>query len=157
MLVSAGLLKNFLRDSCMKSFLGTVTSGYGMATPNLHPVMALIESRIGLPNLVPGTLNVSIPEEYIVPADALILPEEYPYNKQSNLGETIKLQRCLVAGYKGLVVRPDSHELGAGQFHGKAYLELMGQVHFRDVLGLTDGSTVAIQVEGDDLWWRSGK
>lgn len=140
----------------MKLFLGTVTSGYGMATPNLNPVMSLIESRIGLPNLVAGTLNVHIPDEYIVPADALILPSEYPYNRQSHLGETIKLQRCLVAGYKGIVIRPDSHELGSGQFHGKAYLELMGQIHFRITLGLVDGSVVEVQVEGNGQWWNSG-
>ena len=130
----------------MKTFVGTVTSGYGMATPNLNPVILLIENRIGLPDLVPGTLNVIIPEDYIVMADALILPGEYPYNRQSNLGETIKLQRCLVAGYKAIIVRPDSHELGDGQFHGKAYLELMGQIHFRTALHLIDGSTVEIQV-----------
>jgi CTP-dependent riboflavin kinase len=141
----------------MKLFLGTVTSGYGMATPNLNPVMSLIESRIGLSNLVPGTLNVSIPEDYIVPADALILPHEYPYNEQSHLGETIKLRRSLVAGYKAVIVRPDSHEIGAGQFHGKACLELMGQIHFRSALNLSDGSLIEVQVEGDALWWNSGK
>lgn len=141
----------------MKLFRGTVTTGYGMATPNLNPVMSLIASRISLPNLVPGTLNVHIPEEYIVPADAVLLPEEYPYNRRSGLGETIKLQRCLVAGYKALIVRPDSHELGAGQFHGRTYLELMGQIHFRTTLRLTDGSVVEVQVEGDDLWWNSGQ
>ena len=135
----------------MKLFLGTVTTGFGMATANLNPVISLIESRIGLPSLVPGTLNVSLPEEYIVPADALILPHEYPFNKQSNLGETIKLQRCLVSGYKAIIVRPDSHEIGAGQFHGKAYLELMGQIHFRTALGLKDGSLVEVQVEVEDL------
>ena len=136
----------------MKLFLGTVTTGYGMATPNLNPVLSLIESRIGLPDLVPGTLNVSIPEDYIVPPDALILPHEYPFNSQSNLRETIKLRRCLVAGFKGVIVRPDSHEIGAGQFHGKACLELMGQVHFRSTLGLEDGSVVEVQVEGHNLW-----
>lgn len=131
----------------MKTFVGTVISGYGMATPNLNPVIPLIESRIGLDHLVPGTLNVTIPGEYIVTADALILPDEYPFNKKSNLGETIKLQRCLVAGHQAIIVRPDSHERGDGQFHGKAYLELMGQIHFRSALGLTDGSTVEIQVQ----------
>jgi len=141
----------------MRNFSATVTTGYGMATPNLSPIMALIESRIGLPSLVPGTLNVTIPEEYIVVADALIHPREYPYNRQSNLGETIKLKRCLVAGYKALIVRPDSHELGTGHFHGKAYLELMGQIHFRKSLGLADGAVIEVQVEGDDLWWHSGR
>lgn len=141
----------------MKVFLGTVTSGYGMATPNLNPVMSLIESRMGLPRLVRGTLNVSLAEDYIVPADALILPHEYPYNQLSRLGETIKLQRGLVSGYKAIIVRPDSHELGTGQFHGKAYLELMGQIQFRSALGLEDGSLVEVQVEGGDSWWHSGR
>ncbi|MGH9740983.1 MAG: DUF120 domain-containing protein [Candidatus Acidiferrum sp.] len=140
----------------MKIFPATVTTGYGMATANLSPVLSLIEARIGLPNLVPGTLNVSLPEDYVVLADALIHPDEYPYNRQSGLRETIKLQRCLVANYKAVVVRPDSHELGSGQFHGKAYLELMGQIHFRESLGLTDGSVIEVQVEGDDAWSRSG-
>ncbi|MGB7281884.1 MAG: DUF120 domain-containing protein [Candidatus Acidiferrum sp.] len=140
----------------MRIFPGTVTTGYGMATLNLSPVMSLIESRIGLPNLIPGTLNVSIPEDYIVPANALILPHEYPYNQQSHLGETIKLQRCLVSGYHAIIVRPDSHEID-GQFHGKAYLELMGQIHFRSVLGLQDGGIIEVQVEGDNRWWSLGK
>ncbi|MGC2526610.1 MAG: DUF120 domain-containing protein [Candidatus Acidiferrum sp.] len=141
----------------MKLLLGTVTSGYGMATANLNPVMALIAARTGLADLVPGTLNVTLREDYIVPADALILPHEYPYNQHSHLGETIKLQRSLVSGYKAIIVRPDSHEIGAGQFHGKAYLELMGQIHFRSALGLQDGSIVEVQVEGGDLLWLSGK
>jgi CTP-dependent riboflavin kinase len=140
----------------MKVFTGTVTSGYGMAAGNLDPVMPLIEQRTGLLHLVRGTLNVTIPEEYIVRADALVLPDEYPYNKVSGLRETIKFQRCLIAEYRGLIVRPDSHELGAGQFHGKAYLELMGQKNFREALNLSNGSTVEVQVEGDDAWWQSG-
>jgi CTP-dependent riboflavin kinase len=141
----------------MKLFRGAVTTGYGMATANLDPVMKLIEARTGLKNLVSGTLNVIIPEDYIVRADALVLPGEYPYNKISNLGETIKFQRCLVAGYKGLIVRPDTHEIGDGQFHGKAYLELMGQINFRHALALQDGDAVEVQVEDDHLWWASGK
>jgi CTP-dependent riboflavin kinase len=139
-----------------KAFIGIVTNGYGVAARNLDPVMALIEARTGLANLVRGTLNVNISEEYIVRADALINPDEYPLNMQTNSRETIKLQRCLVAGHKGLIMRPDSHEIGAGQFHGKSHLELMGQKHFRRVLGLTDKSEVDVQVEGDDAWWQSG-
>jgi CTP-dependent riboflavin kinase len=140
----------------MRVFAGTVTTGYGMAARNLDPVMSLIEQRAGLLHLVRGTLNVTIREEYIVRPDAVVLPEEYPFNKESGLHETIKFQRCLVAGHRGLIVRPDTHELGAGQFHGKSYLELMGQKNFREALALTDGSAVEVQVEGDDAWWHSG-
>jgi hypothetical protein len=60
----------------MKVFIGIVTAGYGVAARNLDPVMALIESRTGLANLVRGTLNVNISDEYIVRADALINPDE---------------------------------------------------------------------------------
>jgi CTP-dependent riboflavin kinase len=140
----------------MKVFRGQVTSGYGEATPNLTPVMQLIEQRTGLTKLVPGTLNVTIAEEYIVRADAFIHPDEYPRNQKMNDHETIKLQRCIVAGYKALIMRPDSHELGTGQYHGKKYLELMGQRNFRDTLNLVDASYVEVEVEGDDEWWRTG-
>ena len=141
----------------MKVFTGTVTGGYNVAARNLEPVMGLIEARTGFARLVRGTLNVNIPEEYIVRPDALINPDEYPLNKEMNARETIKLQRCLVAGHKGLIMRPDSHELGAGQYHGKSHLELMGQRNFRETLGLIDGSVVEVQVEGNDEWWSAGK
>jgi hypothetical protein len=141
----------------MRVFMGKIaTGGYHAAAGNLAPIMAMIESRTGLPSLVPGTLNVDIAQEYIVKPDALVSPDEYPLNEHAHTRETIKLQRCLVGGYKGLIMRPDSHELGAGQFHGKSHLELMGQKHFRTALGLTDGSIVKVQVEGDDDWWQSG-
>ena len=140
----------------IRSFKGTVTNGYGVATQNLNPVMHLIEARTQFLNLVPGTLNVDIPEEYIVFADAVVLPHEYPLNQTSNLNETIKFERCIVEGYKALIMRPDSHEIGDGQFHGKKHLELMGQVKFREVLGLANGSIVEVEVGGDEQWWKSG-
>jgi len=118
--------------------------------------MHLIEARTQFPNLVLGTLNVDIPEEYIVFADAVVLPHEYPLNQTSNLNETIKFERCIVEGYKALIMRPDSHEIGDGQFHGKKHLELMGQVKFREVLGLANGSIVEVEVGGDERWWKSG-
>ncbi|HJZ63139.1 MAG TPA: DUF120 domain-containing protein [Candidatus Acidoferrum sp.] len=140
----------------IRTFKGTVTNGYGVATQNLNPVMHLIEARAQFPNLVPGTLNVNIPEEYIVFADAVVLPHEYPLNQTSNLNETIKFERCILEGYKGLIMRPDSHEIGDGQFHGKKHLELMGQVNFREVLGLANGSIVEVEVGGDEKWWKGG-
>jgi hypothetical protein len=74
----------------------------------------------------------------------------------ANSRETIKLQRCLVVGYRGLIMRPDSHEIGARQFHGKSHLELMGQKNFRQALGLINESTIEVQVDGDEGWWLSG-
>ena len=53
-------------------------------------------------------------------------------------------------------MKPDSHEVGAGQFHGKSHFELMGQKNFREALDLANESLVEVQVEGDDAWWQSG-
>jgi len=139
----------------MRTILGKIANhadGYHVAPTNLKPVMHLIEDRMGLPELVQGTLNICIPQHYIVIAHAVITPTEY------GLPETVKLRRCLINGYKAIIMRPDTHEVGPshGNYHGKNHLELMGRVKFREVLRLQDGDTVNIEVDGDDDWWESG-
>src|SRR5229473_1916724 len=138
----------------MRIFHGTVRSGYGAATANLKPVLRLIESRMGMANLVGGTLNVQILEDYLVIPTTSILPHEYPLNRATGLNETIKLQRSVIGGHKAIIMRPDTHE--RGMFHGPKHLELIGAVKFRHVLGLEDGSGVDVEVEGDDAWWTAG-
>ena len=130
--------------------LANTEAGFHVAAANLNPVMHLIEERMGLTKLVSDTLNVRIPEEYVVIARAVITQEEY------GLKETVKLQRCLVEGYKGIIMRPNTHETIPGYGHGKNHLELMGRIRFREALRLRDGDTVNVEVEGDDAWWDSG-
>ena len=137
----------------MRIFHGTVRSGYGDATANLKPVLRLIESRMGMTNLIEGTLNVQIPEDYLVIPTTSILPHEYPLNLTSGLNETIKLQRCVISGHKAIIMRPDTHE--RGMFHGPKQLELIGAVKFRQVLDLADESAVKVEVEGNDSWWAA--
>jgi CTP-dependent riboflavin kinase len=137
----------------MRIIVGRVAcheEGYHVATELLNPVVHLIEERMGLADLVAGTLNVHIPEDYIVIADASIAPNEYGHN------EMLKFQRCIVEGYKAIIMRPDTHETIPGWGHGKNHFELMGQIHFRDTLGLVDGSHVRLELEGGDDWWASG-
>jgi CTP-dependent riboflavin kinase len=137
----------------MRVFHGTVKSGFGVATANLKPVLRLIESRMGTTNLVEGTLNVRILEDYFVIPTTSIQPHEYPLNIATELNETIKLQRCVIGGHKAIIMRPDTHE--RGMFHGPQHLELIGAVKFRQVLGLEDESAVDVEVEGDDSWWAA--
>jgi CTP-dependent riboflavin kinase len=134
----------------MKVLLGVVAHGFGCASP----IVRLVEERTRLTNLVPGTLNLHIPNDYIVTADALIQPEEYPLNRISGARETIKLQRCVVRGRRAIIMRPDTHET-FGWGHGTKHLELMGAVNFRDEFGLTDGATLEVEVDGDDGWWAT--
>jgi hypothetical protein len=53
-------------------------------------------------------------------------------------------------------MRPDKHETIRGYGHGKNHLEVMGRIRFREALGLQDGDTVNLEIEGDDAWWNSG-
>lgn len=124
---------------------------FGVASNNLAKVMGLIEGRTGLNGLVPGTLNVKIDREYIVKADATISQDEYGNQ------ETVKLQRCIIDGFKGLIMRPDTHESRPNWGHGKAHLEIMGCHHFKSTLNLSEKSEIRIEVEGDDNWWNGGK
>jgi CTP-dependent riboflavin kinase len=135
-----------------KKLSGVVCAGYGVASANLREVMHLIEARMGVRGLLEGTLNLQITEEYIVTPEAVIAVSEYPLNRTSGLEETIKLARCVIAGRKAIIMRPDTHETGL--FHGPAHLELMGNVNFRQTLGLNDGSSVIVEVEGDEDWWQ---
>ena len=135
----------------MRRFAGVVSKGVGHASGNLKHVMHLIEERMGLPGLVGGTLNVKIAEEYIVEADRTISREEY------GLGETIKLKRCVISGWKAIIMRPENHETVPGFGHGKTCLELMGCVKFCDTLGLENESRVTVEVEGDENWWAAAQ
>ena len=129
----------------------TGKKGFGVAGDNLALVVPLILKRTGLRSLVKGTLNLSLKAPYIVMADAVITGKEY------FSGETIKLQRCLVRGIRALIMRPDTHENTPPFGHGPAHLELLSEYHLTSELGLSPGSIVDVEVEGDEAWWQSGR
>ena len=129
----------------------TGKKGFGIAGDNLAPVVPLILERTGLRSLEKGTLNLSLKEPYIVKADAVITGKEY------FSGETIKLQRCLVRGIRAVIMRPDTHERTPPFGHGPAHLELLSEYHLTSELGLSPGSIVDVEVEGDEAWWQSGR
>ena len=131
----------------MRVLMGEVTTGYGIASRALKHVTPLIERRSGLQPLVRGTLNLRIPEPYIVRADFVIQASEY------NRREFLKIQRCRIVGMRALVMRPNTHE--EGQWHGPAHLELWSTVVLREVLGLVDGDAVCVELEGVEGWWSS--
>lgn len=144
----------------MKILRGKICRGTGAAADNLRGVMDLIESRMGLNKLQPGTLNVKIEEQYIVFPDATISPEEY--GTPAGIPETIKLQRCLVLGLKeaiklkAIIMRPNTHEPPTNFGHGSAHLELMSPFDLKSTLGLKEGDEISVEVEGDNDWWNSG-
>ena len=93
---------------------GTVERGHGSASINLvGSVLQLIEQRIGLSELIPGTLNLRLKEPFYLAADATLEPPEY------NSQERIQLQRCRVGGIQAIIMRA---ELAV---HGRDHLEIM--------------------------------
>lgn len=129
----------------MQVLRGVVSTRHGAATGNLAPYEELILKRTGLPAMIPGTLNITLSERYLVRADAFIYSNEY------FTGETLKLQRCRAFGRRMIIMRPDSHEASHG--NGANVLELVSDIHLRRTFPLTDGDTVAVEVEGDESWW----
>lgn len=136
----------------MHTLSGTVTAGgFGYASGNLLPSENLILQRSGLKSLVRGTLNLKLPESYIVPPDFVLVGSEYI------TGETIKFQRCVVRGLRALIMRPETHERIAGYGHGTDHLELMSAYHLTTVLHLSPGDVVQVEVDGDEAWWRAAR
>ena len=135
----------------LHGYIAQTSGGFHVAAQNLKPVMHLIEARTGLKDLVPGTLNIRIDQDYIVIADASISPLEYGYD------ETVKLQRCIISGLKAIIMRPDTHETKPNYGHGKDHLKLMSPFHLRTELNLKDGDRVTVEVEGGEDWWGAGR
>ncbi len=129
----------------MRILRGVVSSRFKAATPNLSTVDALLLARTGLTSMAPGTLNVTIPSDYIVRPDTTIEPNEY-FTR-----ERIKLQRCRVRDHRMIIMRPESHERPGGI--GANVLELVSPLHLRIAWGLCDGDELEVEAEGDDAWW----
>jgi len=131
----------------MITLRGHVASRFGVAAPNLATVEALILARTGLHRMAPGTLNVVLPDRYLVRADEVIHSAEY------FTGEVLKLQRCRALGRRMITMRPDSHEFTGSS--AANVLELISDLHLRRTFGLKDGDTLEVEVEGDEVWWGS--
>lgn len=134
----------------MKVFSGKIEKGNGVASCNLRHVAQLIGNRIGIPDIIKGTLNVRIDEPYKVPPDATVLPHEY------NDQETLKLKRCRIRGIRCCIMRPDFHEMAKEPKQLKdalTRLEIMSDRKLRDALNLEDGDPVNVEIDGDNSWW----
>ena len=131
----------------MKIFEGKVEEGRKDAGPNLRDCVGSISDRIGIPNIITGTLNVRIAEPYFVPADATILPPEYL--------EKLKLKRCRIRGVRCCIMRPDLHETvpeseTARRLDALTRVEIMSDRNLRDALNLNNGDTVEVEIDGDE-------
>jgi riboflavin kinase len=120
---------------------GRVTSGIGDLGRWMVVYAAAYEAETGV-RLYPGSLNVLLREEYVLPAEPpMRLPPEA-------LGGRVGMNivPCTISGMAAFVLRTDQNEAGTGD-HGRDVIEIGAPVRLRDALGLSDGDTVTIEID----------
>jgi len=130
---------------------GTVARGLGNAAANFQQgtVEVAVANLLSVSEIVHGTLNIEILQEYAMLDDGvyeLHLPAS-DYNGR----EQVKIKRCKVNDFPCALIRPADHFV-VPKF--KRRIEIMSSVRLRDRFGLSDGSTVIVQFQGNDLWWN---
>lgn len=95
------------------------------------------EAATGM-TLYPGSLNVHLPEPWLLPDFTLTLPA-------TSVGRLVHLVQCSVSGLPCFIFRTDNAEQ-AGPAE-KRIVEVLAEVRLRDALGLADGDLVEIVVD----------
>jgi CTP-dependent riboflavin kinase len=121
-----------------KTLVGTLISGFGLATESLSPLYEAIREKSGL-QVVEGTLNVQLDAPYIVIPDVVLDARKHDHH------ETIMLQRCTVMDLPGLILRTNTQAVG--ESHGLDILEVMTVDRLRTTRRLSDGDPIEIRVE----------
>ncbi len=122
----------------MRKYRARVEKGVGSAARELASCHERIESESQLV-LFPGTLNVRFPRAVRL-RPSFVLPA-------GTCGEDeLLFQRCRVAGFDGLLMRPASRE---AELEGGALdaVELMCVVSLRSMAGLHVGDAVEIEAD----------
>lgn len=130
---------------------GKVAAGLGNASGNFMQgnVEDSVAKLLNISTVTHGTLNIEIAKNYTYFDD-----EKYDIElsaDQYNGKEFVKIKRCKVMGVQCAIVRPKDH-FEVEKFNKR--IEIMSAVKLREHLGLSDGTEVTIQFQGDDDWWN---
>lgn len=129
----------------VKSFSGKVRSGFGVGSANFANAFTVITQRTGL-SLALGTLNVRLLHAYDLLPDGTILAS------QGNGYEDLHYAACRIVARKSkrsqdaLIVRTSTQAKGRSK-HGRAILEIAAPVRLREVLELSDGDAVNVELD----------
>jgi riboflavin kinase len=120
---------------------GTVTSGQGNFSYWIEKLKDHYLLKTGL-HLYPGTLNVLLPEPYILPADRLRL-EGHEYGGSVS----VNLLPCRIFDRAAFLLRTDLNNSGRGP-HPLNLIEIATDIRLRDAYELADGDTVEVELPG---------
>ena len=118
---------------------GRVVSGRGDFGRWIERLSSFYESKTGM-RFYPGTLNIELPAEYSLPADAVRLEaEEYGGSV------SVSMVPCRIFNRRAFLLRTDANENGTGH-HPRNIIEIASDVRLRDEFDLSDGDLVEIEV-----------
>ena len=114
---------------------GEVVSGLGNFSYWIEKLQEHYLQKTGM-SFYPGTLNLRL------------LPKQTIRLEASEYGGTVSVNMvpCKIRGRSAFLLRTDANEAGRGH-HPRTIVEIATDVRLRDVLGLTDGDLVEIEIE----------
>ena len=119
------------------SVRGRVVSGRGDFGQWIERLGDFYEQKTGM-RLYPGTLNVELPAEYILPAEVLRL-DAVEYGGRVS----VNLVPCRIFDRPAFLLRTDQNEAGTGH-HPRTIIEIATDVRLREAYSLKDGDWVEI-------------
>jgi riboflavin kinase, archaea type len=120
---------------------GRVAGGIGDLAHWMIEYADVYERKMGV-RLYPGSLNVVLPEPWIVVDPPLRL-------EASVVGVGMNIVPCEIEGVEAFILRTDKNNDGRGD-HEPNVIEIAAPVHLRSVLGLQDGDEVEVVVPNRD-------
>ena len=123
---------------------GTVTSGYGRGAYFLNQEFYKLKfnQKCGFTPF-PGTLNISVPEEYLEDIKKLKMNCTNVIKPKEGFGGVKYIRATLANDIVGAIVFPDKTS------HEENYLEFIAKDNLRKKLNLNDGNSVVLKINID--------
>ena len=121
-----------------KTYTGTIFSGIGVATTRVSQNLALYRKETGT-ELIPGTLNVRLLEEFEVPPGNVYLPPEKVEPAEDKRG--ITLVPAHIRDERVCIIVPDS------PIYDGDVIEIMASFNVREKFCLKDNDTIEVIID----------
>ena len=121
----------------MKIYHGKIFSGLGVSSTRTQQNAVIYKQKSGM-DLYPGTLNVTLTEDFLIP-DKLIFIDKKDI-KPDNSSRNIRLILAKFRDIEVIIMSPDP------MFYDKNIIEVMAVENLREKYNLKDGDEVEIQL-----------
>ena len=119
---------------------GKVKSGMNNLSYWMERLETYYTEKTGI-KLFPGSLNIELEEDFILPSEVIRLEKE-------EYGGTVSLSilPCKIFGRKAFIIRTDKNATGKGD-HPLNIIEVATDVKLRDYYNLKDDDIVEVEIE----------